>query len=79
MVITVTSSSNAILESEIPTLFDPYAVIDRSNKRTILRAIALASVRNIMNYMNGIIWAETIPLKGTAFKMILPFEKEVNE
>ena len=79
MVITVTSSSNAILESEIPTLFDPYAVIDRSNKRTILRAIALASVRNIMNYMNGIIWAETVPLKGTAFKMILPFEKEVNE
>ena len=79
MVISVTSSSNAILESEIPTLFDPYAVIDRSNKRTILRAIALASVRNIMNYMNGIIWAETIPLKGTAFKIILPFEKEVNE
>lgn len=79
MLITVISSSNAILESEIPTLFDPYAVIDKSNKRTILRAIALASVRNIMNYLHGIIWAETIPLKGTAFRIILPFEKEVNE
>ena len=79
MLITVLSSNNAILESEIPTLFDPYAVIDKSNKRTILRAIALASVRNIMNYLHGIIWAETIPLKGTAFKIILPFEKEVNE
>lgn len=79
MVITVLSSNNAILESEIPTLFDPYAVIDKSNKRTILRAIALASTRNIMNYLNGMIWAETIPLKGTAFKIILPFEKEVNE
>ena len=79
MLITVLSSNNAILESEIPTLFDPYAVIDKSNKRTILRAIALASVRNIMNYLNGIIWAENIPLKGTAFRIILPFEKEVNE
>ena len=79
MLITVVSSSNSILESEIPTLFDPYAVIDKSNKRTILRAIALASVRNIMNYLHGIIWVETIPLKGTVFKIILPFEKEINE
>lgn len=32
-----------------------------------------------MNYLHGIVWAETVPLKGTAFKIILPFEKEVNE
>ena len=79
LLITVISSSNTVLESEIPTLFDPYAVIDKSNKRTILRAISLASVRNIMNYLHGIVWAETIPLKGTAFRMILPFKKEENE
>ena len=79
MLINVVSSSNAILESEIPTLFDPYAVVDKSNKRTITRAIALASVRNILNYLHGIIWVETVPLKGTVFRIILPFEKEVNE
>lgn len=79
MAITVLSSSNTILESEIPTLFDPYAVIDKSNKRTVLRAISLACVRNVINYLHGIIWAETIPLKGTAFKMIIPFEKDTNE
>lgn len=79
IVVTIMSSSNGILESEIPTLFDPYAVVDKSNKRSILRAIALASVRNLMNYLHGIVWAETVPLKGTAFKIILPFEKEVNE
>lgn len=79
IVITVMSSSNSILESEIPTLFDPYAVVEKSNKRSIIRAIALACVRNIMNYLHGIVWAETVPLKGTAFKIILPFEKEINE
>lgn len=79
VLITVISSSNTVLESELPTLFDPYAVVEKSNKRTIIRAISLASVRNIMNYLNGIVWAETIPLRGTAFKIILPFEKEENE
>jgi len=79
MVITVLSSSNTILESEIPTLFDPYAVIDKSNKRSVLRSIALASVKNIVNYLNGVIWAETVPLKGTAFKVLLPIEKDINE
>ena len=79
LIITIMSSSNGILESEIPTLFDPYAVVDKSNKRSIIRAIALASVRNLMNYLQGIVWAENVPLKGTAFKIILPFEKEVNE
>lgn len=79
MLITIMSTSNGILESEIPTLFDPYAVVEKSNKRSIIRAIALASVRNLMNYLHGIVWAETVPLKGTVFKIILPFEKEVNE
>ena len=79
ILITLMSSSNGILESELPTLFDPYALVDKSNKRSMVRAIALASVRNLMNYLHGVVWAETVPLKGTAFRMILPFEKEVDE
>jgi len=37
------------------------------------------SVKNIVNYLNGVIWAETVPLKGTAFKVLLPIEKDINE
>ena len=77
--ITISSSSNSILESEIVTLFDPYAVIDKANKRSIVRAISLASTKNLMSYLNGIIWVESVPLKGTVFNLIIPSTKDINE
>src|SRR5574344_327358 len=79
IVLSITSSTNTILESEIETLFDPYVIVDKSNKRTLVRSLALASVRNILNYLHGVIWVETAPLKGTIFNVIIPFEKETNE
>jgi len=77
--IQVTNNSNGILESEIPTLFNPYSVVDNGNKRTIVRSISLASVKNIMNYLHGLIWAETEPLKGTVFNIVIPFDGDKHE
>ena len=77
--IQITNNSNGILESEIPTLFNPYSVVDNGNKRTIVRSISLASVKNIMNYLHGLIWAETEPLKGTVFNIVIPFDGDKHE
>jgi len=77
--ISVSTSTNIILESEYEALFNPYAIADKSNKRTLVRSIALASVRNILNYLHGVIWVESAPLKGSMFNIILPLEKESNE
>ena len=53
-------------------MFDPYAIVDSSNRKNVLRAIVLASVKNLVQSLNGIVWAESKILKNTSFNIIIP-------
>ena len=79
LLITVSSNSIAMLETDLPTLFNPYATIERGNKRTISRALALGTVANIAKELDGVIWAENVPMKGLVFNIVIPREKASNE
>jgi len=67
------------LENELPTLFNPYATIDKANKRTIPRSLALGTAANIAKDLGGVIWAEILPMKGLVFNIVIPREKAHNE
>jgi len=67
-------SSSALLlsENDLESMFDPYKIIDTSNRKNLLRAIILSSVKNLVQSLNGIIWVESQILKNTSFNILIP-------
>ena len=67
-------SSSALLLSEIDLecMFDPYTILDSPNRKNVLRAIVLASVKNLVQLLGGIVWVESQILKSTSFNVIIP-------
>lgn len=67
-------SSTALLlsENDLECMFDPYKIVDSSNRKNVLRAIVLASVKNLVQSLGGIVWAESQILKNTSFNVIIP-------
>lgn len=79
ILITISSVNLSVLETELPTLFNPYATIEKPNRRTISRALALGTVSNIVKDLGGVIWAENVPMKGLVFSIVIPRENMKNE
>ena len=79
VLITVSSVNMTIMESELSTLFNPYAIVDSTRKKTISRALALGCVSNIAKDLGGVVWAELSPMKGPVFNIVIPREKVNNE
>lgn len=69
-------SSSALLlsENDLDCMFDPYKIVDSTNRKNVLRAIVLASVKNMVQSLNGIIWVESQILKSTCFNLLIPEE-----
>ena len=79
LLITVSSNNFTVLETELPTLLNPYAVVETANKRTIARTLALGAASNIAKDLDGVMWAEILPMKGLVFNVVIPREKKSNE
>jgi signal transduction histidine kinase len=73
--LTVTDTGAGLSESDLQYAFEPYAQLDRANKKNIVKTIALASARNITKYLKGEIWLESEPMQGSRYTVILPIEK----
>ena len=70
--ITVSSSALLLSENDLECMFDPYKIIDTSNRKNILRAMTLACVKNDIQALNGMVWVESTILKNTSFNIMLP-------
>ena len=70
--VSVSSSSMLLSENELDCLFDPYKIVDTSNRKNVLRAITLASVKNLVQALGGVVWVESQILKSTSFNVIIP-------
>lgn len=68
----VSSSSLLLSENDLECMFDPYRIIDTSNRKNLLRAMTLACVKNIVQALNGTVWVESKILKNTSFNIIIP-------
>lgn len=79
ILITISGNNIPIMETEIETLFNPYAVIDSANKRTISRALALGTAYNSAKIMGGALWAEILPMKGFVYNLVIPRKGLTNE
>ena len=70
--ISVSSSALLLSENDLECIFEPYKILDSTNRKNVLRAIVLASVKNLVQSLNGIIWVESQILKSTSFNVIIP-------
>ena len=70
--ISLSSSALLLSENDLECMFDPYKIVDSSNRKNVLRAIVLASVKNLVQSLNGVIWVESQILKNTSFNIIIP-------
>ena len=68
----ITSSALLLSENDLECMFDPYKILDSTNRKNVLRAIVLASVKNLVQALGGIIWVESQILKNTSFNVIIP-------
>ena len=70
--LTVSSSSMLLSENDLEFMFDPYKIVDTSNRKNLLRAITLCCVKNLVQALNGSVWIESKILKNTSFNIIIP-------
>lgn len=75
LMITISDTGAGVGEGDLDVIFEPYAQLDRPNKKNIVRSIALASVKNLVKYLKGNVWIESEPMQGTTYNVILPIEK----
>ena len=68
----VSSNSLLLSENDLESMFDPYKIIDTTNRKNLLRAITLACVKNIVQQLQGVVWVESKILKNTSFNVIIP-------
>lgn len=75
LMLTVSDTGAGIGEGDLEVIFEPYAQLERANKKNIVRSIALASAKNIVKYLKGAIWIDSEPMQGSTYNVILPIEK----
>ena len=72
VLISISCSSLLLSESDLDCLFDPYKIVESPNRKNVLRAIILSSVKNLVNHLNGTVWVESQILKNTSFNILIP-------
>lgn len=72
IMITVSSSSLLLSENDLESMFDPYMIVDTTNKKNVLRAMILSCVKNLVQTLRGTVWVESQILKNTSFNIIIP-------
>ena len=70
--ISLSTSALLLSENDLECMFDPYTILGSTNRKNVLRAMVLASVKNLVQSLNGIVWVESQILKNTSFNIIIP-------
>ena len=56
LLISVSDTGAGFVSSDLDILFDPYAQLEKTNKKNIVRSLALTSSRNMIKHLKGNIW-----------------------
>ncbi len=72
IMISLSSSAMLLSENDLECMFDPYKIVESTNRKNVLRAIVLASVKNMVQALKGTVWVESQILKSTSFNIIIP-------
>lgn len=73
--ISIIDTGMGLTENELDGIFEPYTQLDKSNKKSVLRSIALGTSQTILRRLNGNIKINSEVMKGTEFEVIIPIAK----
>src|SRR5574344_1039386 len=68
----VTDTGAGFSKAELATVFDPYAQLEKNNKRQLLKGLSLGISKQFVKNLKGIIWAESELMQGSTFSFIIP-------
>ncbi|MDR1167816.1 MAG: hypothetical protein LBK53_02860 [Heliobacteriaceae bacterium] len=77
--ISVSGVGIGLSDTEKSDLFNPYSLLEKSNKKGLLRSISLATVEAAVKKMSGSLWIESNAMYGTTFNVVLPVGKPETE
>lgn len=72
LMISITDTGAGISESDLGVIFEPYAQLDRANKKNIVKSISLATVKQLVKQLKGVVWVESQPMQGATYNVIIP-------
>ena len=72
LLFSISSNSLLLTENDLESMFDPYKILDTTNRKNLLRAMILAYVKNMVKTINGQVWVESQILKSTSFNLLIP-------
>lgn len=72
LLISVTDTGAGISEGDLDVIFEPYAQLDRANKKNIVKSISLATVKHLVKQLKGVVWVESQPMQGSTYNVIIP-------
>lgn len=72
LLISVIDTGAGISEGDLDVIFEPYAQLDRTNKKNIVKSISLATVKQLVKQLKGVAWVESQPMQGTTYNVIIP-------
>lgn len=72
LLISVTDTGAGISEGDLDVIFEPYAQLDRANKKNIVKSISLATVKQLVKQLKGVVWVESQPMQGSTYNVIIP-------
>lgn len=72
VLISLETPSLLFSENDLEFIFDPYKIVNSANRKNVLRAIILSSVKNMVQSIGGIVWVESKILKNTNFNVLIP-------
>lgn len=75
MLFSIQDMGLGISETELDTLFEPYAQLENPNKKSLVRSIAFATIKNAIKMLKGNVWVDTEAMQGTTYNVIIPTEK----
>lgn len=77
--ITVSNTGIGLAKSELDGIFEPYTQLDKSRKKTIVRALSLGAAHTLIKRMGGYFNIESQVMKGSVFTVVIPNDRGVNE
>lgn len=74
--IKIKDTGMGISSTEMKNIFNPYALMDSSNKKAISHSVMMSTVKYIINKLGGVIKMSSEIMKGSTFTILLPIAKD---
>src|SRR5574344_790921 len=71
LMFTVADTGAGFSETDLEDIFSPYAMLDKPNKKSIVRALAMSSAYQLVKYLKGDLRIKSAPMQGSTYSVII--------